>query len=202
VTGVNSKVEAAAGHRILTAPNVFTLLRLCCIPLFFWMLFTRHNRAGAGWLLGGLGATDWVDGYIARRFDQVSEFGKIFDPTADRILFISTIIGIIVNRGAPIWFCVAVLVREIVFGGVVAFLTLFFKMKRFDVTWWGKTATFGMMFAIPGFLIGHSTLTFHTAFEVAAWILGIPSLLLSYWVAISYIPSIRAGVAEAKSATS
>jgi cardiolipin synthase (CMP-forming) len=188
-----------AENRVLTAPNVFTLVRLCCIPLFFWMLFSRHNRAGAGWLLGGLGATDWVDGYIARRFNQVSEFGKIFDPTADRILFISTIIGIIADRAAPVWFCILVLVREVVFGGTVAVLTVFFKMKRFDVTWWGKTATFGMMFAIPGFMIGHSTLAIHPLFEVAAWILGIPSLILSYWVAIAYVPSIRAGLRAAQS---
>ncbi len=204
ITGVSDAANASiiAAHRLLTAPNIFTLLRLCCIPLFFWMLFGRDNRAGAAWLLGGLGATDWVDGYIARRFNQVSEFGKIFDPTADRILLISTIIGIIINHAAPIWFCVAVLVREVVFGGTVALLTVFFKMKRFDVTWWGKTATFGMMFAIPGFMVGSSTLAIHPLFEVAAWILGIPSLLLSYWVAINYVPTLRAGVRSGRTPAS
>lgn len=200
MSDVSTNAGTVEANGLLTAPNLFTLLRLCCIPLFFWLLFGRDNRAGAAWLLGGLGATDWVDGYIARRFDQVSEFGKIFDPTADRILFISTITGIIINHAAPIWFCVLVLVREIGFGATVAALTLFYKMKRFDVTWWGKTATFGMMFAIPGFMIGHSDLTGHTAFEIAAWILGIPSLILSYWVAINYIPTLRAGVRDGRAA--
>ena len=74
--------------RYLTMPNAFTLVRLCCIPLFLYLLFGRDNRAGAAWLLGGLGATDWVDGWLARRLDQTSEFGKMFDPTVDRLLFI------------------------------------------------------------------------------------------------------------------
>ena len=61
--------------------------------------------AGAAWLLGGLGATDWVDGWLARRLNQTSEFGKMFDPTADRLLFIVGIGGIIVAGAAPLWVC-------------------------------------------------------------------------------------------------
>ena len=81
----------------------FTLFRLCCIPLFLYLLFGRDNRAGAAWLLGGLGATDWVDGWLARRLHQTSEFGKVFDPTADRLLFIIGIGGIIIDGAAPLW---------------------------------------------------------------------------------------------------
>ena len=188
-------VEAAhPSDRYLTAPNLFTLVRLCCIPLFLYLLFGRDNPAGAAWLLGGLGATDWVDGWIARRFDQVSEFGKIFDPTADRLLFIVAITGIIVKGAAPLWFCWAVVVREVVVGASTAVATLAFHMQRFDVTWWGKTATFLLMFAIPGFLLGSSDFPGHAGFQVASWILGIPGLVLSCYVAITYIPKIRDGV--------
>ena len=56
--------QQLSSHQFLTAPNLFTLARLCCIPLFLWMLFTRDNVAGAAFLLGGLGATDWVDGWL------------------------------------------------------------------------------------------------------------------------------------------
>ena len=95
-------MEAMASNRYLTLPNAFTLVRLCCIPLFLYLLFGRDNRAGAAWLLGGLGATDWVDGWLARRLNQTSEFGKIFDPTADRLLFIVAIGGIIIDHSAPL----------------------------------------------------------------------------------------------------
>ena len=67
-------------------------------------------------MLGALGATDWVDGYLARRLNQVSEFGKVFDPIADRILFIVAIVAIMIDGSMPIWFGVAVLAREVLVG--------------------------------------------------------------------------------------
>ncbi len=189
--GMTASEQQLAGNRFLTAPNAFTLLRLCCIPLFLYLLFGRDNRAGAAFLLGGLGATDWVDGWLARRFNQVSEFGKAFDPTADRLLFIVGIAGIIIDRSAPLWFAWLVVAREVVFGGVVVIATLAFKMQRFDVTYWGKLATFLLMFALPGFMLGASDFPAHQAFQVAAWILGIPGLILSYYTAVTYVPTIR-----------
>ena len=186
--------SVAAPNRYLTAPNLFTLARLCCIPLFLYLLFGRDNRAGAAWLLGGLGATDWVDGWLARRFNQVSEFGKIFDPTADRLLFIVAVSAIIIDRAAPLWFCVLVIVREVVVGATMAIATVAFNMERFDVTWLGKCATFLLMFAIPGFMLGASDITGHRGFQIASWIIGIPGLILSYYTAIAYIPQIRDGI--------
>lgn len=183
-----------SSHRFLTAPNLFTLVRLCCIPLFLYLLFGRDNRAGAAWLLGGLGATDWVDGWLARRFDQVSEFGKVFDPTADRLLFIVGIAGIIIDGSAPLWFAWMVVAREVLVGGTVAIATIAFKMQRFDVSFVGKAATFLLMFAMPGFMLGASDFPGHTGFQIASWILGIPGLILSYWTAITYVPTISASI--------
>ncbi len=188
-------MEAVVGSdRYLTAPNLFTLVRLLCIPLFLYVLFGRDNPAGAAWMLGGIGATDWVDGWLARRFDQVSEFGTVFDPTVDRLLFIFAVAGIIIKGAAPLWFAWLVVAREVLVGGSVTIATLAFHMKRFDVTFWGKSATFLLMFAIPGFMLGSSDITGHGGFEVAAWCLGIPGLILSYYTAITYIPAIRHGV--------
>jgi cardiolipin synthase len=186
--------DGLSSRKYLTAPNLFTLARLCCIPVFLWMLFGRDNRAGAALLLGGLGATDWVDGWLARRFNQVSEFGKMFDPTADRLLFIVGITGIIIDGAAPLWFCWLVVAREVLVGGTIAVATLVFKMQRFDVTWWGKTATFLLMIAVPWFMLGHSDFWGSTGFEIAAWVLGIPGLVLSYYTGVAYIPTIRAAL--------
>ena len=71
------------------------------------------NRAGAAILLGALGATDWVDGYIARRFKQVSELGKILDPTADRLMFLAAVIAMMVDGSLHIGFGAVMLVREV-----------------------------------------------------------------------------------------
>ncbi len=190
----------AAGEvdTLLTIPNLFTLARLLCLPLFVYLLLGRDNRAAAAWLLGGLSATDWVDGYLARRLGQVSEFGKKFDPTVDRLLFIVALVAIIIDGGAPRWFCVAVLTREVLVGASIAIATVFFSMARFDVTFLGKLATALLMFAIPGFLLGASDFPGHLGFEIVAWVLGIPGLILSWYTAIGYIPEIRRGIATGR----
>jgi cardiolipin synthase len=193
-------MEALAPNRYLTVPNAFTLVRLCCIPVFLYLLLGRDNQIAAAWLLGGLGATDWVDGWLARRLNQTSEFGKMFDPIADRLLFIVGIAGIIIADVAPLWVCWAVVIREVVVGGTVAIATIFFDMKRFDVAWVGKLATFLLMFAIPGFMLGSSTIAGHTGFQIASWLLAIPGLILSYYTAVTYIPTIRASLREGREA--
>ena len=188
--------------RLWTVPNLFTLIRLLCLPWFLYLLFVDENRAGAAWLLAALGSTDWVDGFIARKFDQSSEFGKIFDPTVDRLLFIVSVTAIVIDGSIPIWFAVAVLVREVLVGGVIAFCTLFLHMERFGVTWLGKCATFLLMGAVPSFLLGAADVWESPFFAALAWVLGIPGLVLSYWTGIAYIPLIRSGLEAGRLSTS
>lgn len=178
-----------------TIPNAFTLVRLLLLPVFLYVLFGLEDRAAAAWMLGALGATDWVDGYLARRLGQVSEFGKVFDPTVDRLLFLVATTAIIIDGSIPLWFGVAVLTREILVGLMMAIATLVYKMPRIDVTFLGKLATFLLMFSVPGFLMGNSDIAGADWFEIAAWILGIPGLILSYWTGIAYIPLVRRAVA-------
>lgn len=179
---------------LLTVPNLVTALRLCCLPVFVWLLFGPQNRQAAAWLLGILGATDWVDGYLARRLGQTSEFGKVFDPTVDRLLFVVGIVSLIIDGSVPVWFAIAVLAREVVVGITMVVATAVFNMERFDVTWWGKTATFLLMFTFPGFLMAESNIAIADAFGVAAWIMGPPGLVLSWYTAVAYIPLVRDGI--------
>jgi cardiolipin synthase len=196
--GLDTAAVAQSSDRIATIPNLFTLLRLACLPLFLYLLLGRNNRAAAAWLLGGLGATDWVDGYLARRLGQVSDFGKVFDPTVDRLLFIVAIIGIIVDGGAPLWVCWAIVIREMFVGAMMAVATLVFHMPRFDVSWWGKLATFLLMFAVPGFLLGSSDFPANDLFQLAAWLLAIPGLVFSWVTAVAYVPRVRAAIAAGR----
>ena len=192
------EAKASVWSGVATVPNLITLLRLGCLPIFLWLLLGRDDRAAAAWLLGGLGATDWVDGWVARRFDQVSEFGKMFDPTADRLLFLVAIVAIMIDGSAPLWFCVLVLIREALFGALVAVLTLFFQMARFDVTRLGKWATFLLMFAFPGFVMGESTMVADDFFTVFAWAVGPVGLVLSWYTAFTYLPEIRRALAAGR----
>ena len=184
---------------VFTIPNLVTLIRLLCIPVFLILLFVVENRVAAAILLGALGATDWVDGYLARRFDQVSEVGKIFDPTADRLLFLVAVFAMIIDGSVPVGFAAAVLAREIVVGATVLVLAAL-GARRIDVTWWGKTGTAGLMVTFPLFLLAVGDVANPGLWEAAAWIIGIPSLLISYYAALTYIPlareALRAGRSE------
>src|SRR4051794_27310564 len=141
--------------RILTVPNLITLVRLSCLPVFVWLLLGQENQAAAAALLATLGATDWVDGYVARHFHQVTTLGKVLDPVADRLLFFTAIVTIIISGDAPLCFCSAVLAREAAVGVATVVLAAL-GARRIDVTWFGKAGTFGLMFAFPLFLAGAS----------------------------------------------
>lgn len=183
--------------RILTVPNVITLLRLACLPLFLYLLFGRDNRAAAAWLLAALGATDWVDGYVARRFGQVSTLGKILDPVADRLLFFVAVGGILIDGSVPWLVAVLVLVREALVAGATLTLAAM-GASRIDVTWVGKAGTFGLMVAFPLFLAAESTLGWRDTAEVLAWIAVVPGLVLSYVSMAMYIPLGRRALREGR----
>jgi len=91
-------VQASVFDRVWTVPNLISLVRLACAPLFVWLLFGADAFWAAAILLGVLGASDWVDGWIARRYDQGSELGKILDPAADRVLLVAVAIVVLLDR--------------------------------------------------------------------------------------------------------
>ena len=178
-------------------PNLLSLARLACIPLFLWLLFGRDDRAAAAFLLAGLGATDWLDGFVARRFDQVSSLGKVLDPTADRLLLVVGIGSIIVADGAPAWVAWAAVVREAVVAAAAVTLAAL-GARRIDVTWTGKAGTFALMVAFPLFLAGTSDLSWAATAGDVAWIVAVPGLVLAYWAALAYVPLARAALAEGR----
>jgi cardiolipin synthase (CMP-forming) len=180
-------VTSGFARQVLTLPNLITLARLACLPVFLWLLFGKEDRAAAAALLAVLGITDWVDGYLARRLGQVSELGKILDPVADRLLFIVGAGGILIDGSVPTWFAVVVLVRETLVGGATVVLAAL-GARRIDVTWFGKAGTFGLMIAFPLFLASHSDLSWADTAGVLAWIAGIPGLALSLYAAVLYVP--------------
>jgi len=190
-----------------TVPNLITLVRLLCIPLFLWLLFVQEAQAAAAILLALLGATDWVDGYVARRFGQVSTVGKMFDPTVDRLLLIIGVGSIIIVGAVPLWLGLIVVIREIVLSiWVVSLLAL--GGARMDVTMAGKTGTFLMMAAFPAFLMASDERLsegIRNVLELVAWGCAIPGLVFSMVAFVGYFPmgleSLRRGRAAAASAS-
>ncbi len=188
---------ATRDDRILTVPNAISVVRLFCVPLFLFLLFGRDDRAGAAWLLAALGATDWIDGYIARHFDQVSTLGKVLDPVADRILLLTAAVALIIDQAIPTWLAVAVLAREALVSAAVLALAAM-GARRIDVQWAGKAGTLALMVALPLFLISHSTVSWRDQAGALAWMFAIPGLVLGWYAAVTYIPLARRALQEGR----
>ena len=130
--------------RILSLPNVVTTPRLVLVPWFVWLLLQPHHRDwfAAAVLLAALGTTDWLDGQLARRLDQVTKLGKVLDPVADRVLLATAVIGILAVGAVPVPIAVIAMARE----GLVAVSTVALAMagaRRIDVTWSAKQGPSG-----------------------------------------------------------
>jgi cardiolipin synthase len=154
----------------------------------------------AGLLAAGLGATDWVDGYIARHFDQGSELGKILDPAADRVLLVATAIAVLA-LGLPTAVKVVVaimLIREVGIAAATIGLALA-GARRIDVVWAGKAGTLALMFSLPMFLGADATrASWHAFFIVGAWGFAIGGVILGYYAAAKYVPAARNALREGR----
>jgi cardiolipin synthase len=190
--------EAVPGvDRVLTVPNAITAVRLACVPVFVWLLFGAHEQVAAAIVLAVLGATDWVDGFVARRWHQVSTVGKVLDPTADRVLVATTVISVIVDGAVPLWFGLLTVVREALVSGAVLLLASL-GAERIDVLWVGKAGTFGLMFAYPTFLLAHGHAGWQHPIEIVAWVSAVPALTLAWIAAAAYVPLSRRALARGR----
>ncbi|MEX0666066.1 MAG: CDP-alcohol phosphatidyltransferase family protein [Acidimicrobiia bacterium] len=188
-------------RRVLTVPNAISVIRLLCAPLFLWLLFEAEERAVTFGLLAVLGATDWVDGWIARRFDQGSLVGKVLDPVADRILLLTAAIALTIDGVVPTWVGVLVLVREALVSAATLALAVA-GAARIDVQWAGKAGTFALMFALPGFLLVDvlDPGTGRDAAQVTTWVATAGGLVLGYLAVAQYVPIARDALRAGRSA--
>jgi len=138
--------------RVLTTPNVLSMLRLVCVPIFLWLILTeRDNWALLVLVLSGV--SDYLDGKIARRYNLVSRVGQLLDPLADRLYILSTLLGLAWREIIP-WWLVAILVSREVFGTALLLVVRHYGYRALPVHFIGKAATFDLLFAFPLILLG------------------------------------------------
>ena len=193
-------VEEFHDRGLWTVPNLISILRLVAVPWFLWFLL-HEDQIAAGILLAVLGATDWVDGYIARRFDQGSKIGKILDPIADRVLLIAGAVGLLIDGRAPRWVLILILFRELVVSVGTVWLAAL-GARRIDVQWVGKAGTLAVMFALPLFLWLDATSpgTWHDVLAAITWTFTIGGLFFSYYALAGYIPIAREALRDGRAA--
>ncbi len=175
-------------RQVLTVANLVSSLRLLTVPVFWWTILT--DRLGvATAIVVVVGSTDWLDGFLARRLDQVTELGKFLDPLADRLMIASAVIGGLVIGVVPTFFAIPLIARELLVAGGAVFLA----RRRVDplpVRFRGKLATLLVYVAVPAFYLARST-TREVLFSTLGWLIGEVGLFLYWWVAFEYADDIR-----------
>jgi cardiolipin synthase (CMP-forming) len=188
VFDIGAREGQAASDRILTVPNLLSLARIAVLPVVFLDLVNgRLLRALV--LLLVFASTDWFDGYLARRLDQITRLGTLLDPISDRILFVVVGVGFVLSDLLPLWALVVLLVRDIgvmVVGGAM----LLGGARPPAVTRIGKLATFGLMTAFPLFLVaailGEGPSDPQPLVQALAWVTYLVNTALYYLAAGQY----------------
>ena len=182
--------------RILTVPNAISMARLAGVPVFLWLVLVPQADWWAVGLLIAAGLSDWLDGKLARAWNQQSRLGEVLDPAADRLYIAATLIALAV-RGIIPWWLVAVLVsRELVLG-VTLLVLRWHSFGPLQVSFVGKAATLCLLYAFPLLFIGSHDGTVALVARVTGWAFAIWGTALYWWAAGLYLVQARHVIAAA-----
>jgi cardiolipin synthase len=180
--------------RVFTVPNMISMARLAGVPVFLWLVLGPHADWWAVGLLIAAGLSDWLDGKLARAWNQQSRLGQVLDPAADRAYIAATLAGLAI-RGIIPWWLVAVLAsRELVLG--VALLALRrHSYGPLQVSFVGKAATLCLLYAFPLLFLGSHAGSAALAARVTGWAFAIWGSALYWWAAALYLTQARQVIA-------
>ena len=182
--------EPAVSDRVLTVPNALSLLRLLGVPLFVWLLLGPEADGWAITLLAASGATDYVDGQIARRYGLISRVGQLLDPLADRLYILTTVLAFTARDILPLYFTVILLARDVFLSALLPVL------KRhgygpLPVHFMGKAATYNLLFAFPLVLLGAGASPVADLGGAIGWAFATWGVTLYWWAGLLYARQVR-----------
>jgi cardiolipin synthase len=140
--------------RVITVPNVLSLLRLAGVPLFLWLLLGPHRDLLALLVLAVSGLTDWLDGKLARLLNQSSRMGALLDPAVDRLSTLSTLLAFGLRDILPWWVVAGLIGRDLVLASTLPVLRRY-GYGPLPVHYMGKAATLCLLYAFPLLLLAH-----------------------------------------------
>ena len=170
--------------RIVTVPNLISFVRLAAIPVFWWLLLGADNVVAATILFATIATTDWIDGFLARRLNQVSRLGKALDPVADRLMIASAVVAGLIADVIPQPIGILLIARELYMAVVAAFV-YFRGAGTLEVRVLGKYATFLVYSSIGWFYIAAIPFLDRLLIPLA-WVGGIVGLALYFVTAFQY----------------
>jgi cardiolipin synthase len=182
----------------VTIPNILSLFRLLLIPVFFVLLLTGH----LGWallLIAVSAVTDFVDGYVARHFNQVTRLGQLLDPAADRLFILTTLLGLGLVGVLPWWFIAVIVARDVlllVLGAVLAN----HRFGPLPVHHLGKMGTFAILFTMPVLLLAAAVPQTAWLALPVGWAAGIWGVFLYWWAGVAYALQAARMISEVRGA--
>ncbi|WP_205472351.1 CDP-alcohol phosphatidyltransferase family protein [Nocardioides sp. SYSU D00038] len=182
--------EQHLSHRVWTLPNVLSMLRLAGVPLFLWLVLGPEEDELALVVLMVSGATDFLDGWLARRLDQQTVVGQILDPVADRLYILAVVVGLALRDVIPWWMAVSLPLRDLLMWGLVPLLRTR-GYSALPVHFLGKAATFNLLYAFPLLLLGEGDGVVSTLARVFGWAFALWGLGLYWWAGILYAWQVR-----------
>ena len=175
-----------ASDRILTIPNAFSFARLLGVPLFLWLGLVPEADVWAFVVLAVAGATDWIDGALARALNQRSRLGIVLDPLADRLYIAATLLGLALRSLIPWWLVGILVARELMLLCIVPILRRQGRIAL-PVTYVGKAATFCLLWGFPLLLLGGLPSWYGTAAVACGWAFALWGTALYWWAGIRYV---------------
>lgn len=178
-----------AEDRIWTVPNVLSMVRLALVPVFLVLVVSGEDALALLTLVVS-SLTDYLDGWIARRFDQITRLGRILDPAADRLYIFATVIGLAFRDLVP-WWLVAILVARDLMLVVLAVVLANHGYGPLPVHHLGKFATFCLFYALPLIMLGEAFPALASASAPIAWAFALWGAFLYWWAGIVYAVQTR-----------
>ena len=169
----------------LTIPNALTALRGLGVPLFIWLALDKQADGWAVFVLAIGGVTDYLDGKLARMWNQTSRFGELADPAIDRIYILATLIVLYLRDALPLWVILLLLGRDFVLALVTIALTRK-GLPPLQVTYIGKAATFNLLYAFPLLLLALNESAVGTIAFIFGWAFAIWGVALYTFTGVSY----------------
>ncbi len=182
--------DDGSGDRVLTVPNLLSMLRLAGVPLFLWLVLGPEADGWALLLLMVSGFTDYLDGNLARRLNQTSSLGQVLDPVADRLYILAVVIGLVLRDIIPVWLAVSLPMRDILLFSLVPFLRTR-GYSALPVHYLGKAATAALLYAFPLLLLGDDTGTLASLAQVFGWAFTVWGVGLYWWAGLLYAWQVR-----------
>lgn len=176
--------------RVFTIPNALSFVRLLGVPLFLWLVLGPQADVLAFCVLMLSGFTDYLDGYLARKWNQMSKLGAILDPVADRLYILAVVIGLSLRDIIPWELAVILPLRDVFLFALVPFL----RTRGFSslpVHFLGKAATASLLYAFPLLLLGDGSTVFSELAKVFGWAFAIWGIGLYWWAGILYAVQVR-----------